>query len=362
MKDEPILIMIKKYPAFIIILFAFIGFFISYTVLRSNMVVTPVKGVEVLVAQDTSKMTIIYDTLAIKSKYYIGDAVKDSSGIKLSEDNQRKVEYESLVFNHNPKFLIWMIVFSLMTSYAFSFLPILLHRIKNDLKFFRISKAERIAAIILSVIILFAYALGSGDSKNLLSILDINELTGVLFKNRYLLEILIVANIAVGMLAFVGQLLIGIAISKLSPDSGKKSLDKTIERFNRYRESLKFYLSFSAGMISFSVITSSFLRKSLLAVMDAGTFQLFPVEFIFAYGVSFTLVLAIFYLPIYYHLRLKGESLKKEFLDMNLDKEHEEMANSVFTITEKGISNFKVALSILSPLITSILGDIISLA
>ena len=114
-------------------------------------------------------------------------------------------------------------------------------------------------------------------------------------------------------------------------------------------------------MISFSVITTSFLRKSLLAAVDAGSFDIFPIEFIFAYGMSFTVMLAIFYLPIYYQLRLKGVELNSKYTAVFTGDKEKLPVDKDFLIKENGISNLKVALSILAPVLTSILGDIVNL-
>ena len=356
------LIASKTPAAFIVIAFAISGFLGALYLLNKNISYQPAVTQKFLLI-DSTKNNIIYDTLEIQSKYFSNPVKSDSINTNELKQGQKAIDISSTFYHNNSQYLIWMILISLMTGYSLSFLPLIIKTIIDDHQVFELKYFEYIVIIAPPILLIYFLGKYSGNSPYLLSAQELINMTGVLMKNTSSISLIIVINICIGALTLIGQILIGNSIPKLS---GKNTKDNTrdvaeiLRIFSTYRDNLKFYLTFLAGMISFTVITTSFLRKTINTELDAGNFNLFPVEFVFVYGMIFTLFLAMFYLPIYYQLRMKGVELKEKF-SSTPDEENKSKANvEGFELKETGISNFQVALSILSPFISTIIGEIVN--
>ena len=118
-----------------------------------------------------------------------------------------------------------------------------------------------------------------------------------------------------------------------------------------------------ATLIVFSVLTTDTLRRSIMAELTINQFNvkghdIFPQEFVYLYGLLFTIYLALLYLPIYYRLKYKGET-------MTLGLQNDELAagtpGNSFLITESALDSLKVTLSILAPVVSSLLPNLLNI-
>lgn len=111
------------------------------------------------------------------------------------------------------------------------------------------------------------------------------------------------------------------------------------------RQKLRFFLWVIAAFIVFAILTTDALRRSILSEVLANI-ELFPSNFVYIYGLIFTFFLAVLYLPIYFRLRSKGESVA-EMIDTRLKSENkpkEERENylTTFQIKETPLQSFSL--------------------
>ena len=84
-----------------------------------------------------------------------------------------------------------------------------------------------------------------------------------------------------------------------------------------------------------------------------------PLEFVYLYGLQFTIVLAIFYLPIYYQLRSKSLVFIKIYKGRS-DLNDKSIKGIEDFMQESVMATLKIGLSILAPLLGGVLPDIIN--
>jgi len=149
-----------------------------------------------------------------------------------------------------------------------------------------------------------------------------------------------------------------IFISK-SEESLKLTQDTFKAKFNLLSHSLKFFLAVATVLITFSVFTTGTLRKAILLEVIVEGVNMIPIEFVYLYGLQFTIVLVIFCLPIYFQLRIKGQDI------INSSKNEPEpnepaIKNMELFMQESVVDTFKVGFAILEPLISSILPDVLN--
>lgn len=126
----------------------------------------------------------------------------------------------------------------------------------------------------------------------------------------------------------------------------KVSLVQLHELHKRYTH----FLLFSSILLVFGVVCSSLLRLSLLNALP-GTFEyLFPPQFVLSYALVFSVFLILFYLPTELVFRAKLEPIKLEANEREL-KKIEKM--------ESQTNIFKLALSLLAPVISGILIEVL---
>jgi hypothetical protein len=169
--------------------------------------------------------------------------------------------------------------------------------------------------------------------------------------------VIITASLA-GIAGIFGQLTINKAIDQL-PDSLDGMTEKEVKtaagNFTLLHKNLKFILVASAALIVLTILTTDAMKRSINAEIKTNI-EIFPSEFVYIYGLVFTFYLAIFYLPVFYHLRKKGELLAAD-----VAQTEKENADSAFFIKETPLQNFITVFSILSPIITSLAPDLLKL-
>jgi hypothetical protein len=167
------------------------------------------------------------------------------------------------------------------------------------------------------------------------------------------------------VLALCGQLLISAATERLVPPSdgdGAESLERLADRFERLRGTLRLFLMTVSILVVMSVLTTDALRQALKNVVVGQGVELFPPQFVYMYGLFFAIILASFYLPVYYQLRTHGRWLIERIRASELP-EHADTENSLqrLRLHESALDNFKTSLSIIAPLLSSFLPELVRL-
>lgn len=274
------------------------------------------------------------------------------------------IHYDELYFTYNTPFLIWIALIAVTVACALALSPVILKTIRDIYVMFGQTPKNLLWAVLLTLLIGFLMAFTNSNHYVLMlfSFMD-KEHCGILVNHPHWLSALIMIGFLAGLLAMCGQLLINNAIGALPDDlsvADEKKQKKASADFLMLRTWLKFFLSVDAALIVLSLLTTDALRLAIVQeVVVTGTNKdgVFPKEFTYMYGMVFSLYLALLYLPIYYRLRSKGACMVRAVPETDDGKK----LIARFLITESPIESFKVAMSILAPVVGALLPGIIKL-
>jgi hypothetical protein len=184
----------------------------------------------------------------------------------------------------------------------------------------------------------------------------------ILLYNPYLINIFVIISVGVALTAIAGQLLINQAISSLPVSIVGLDLaeqNKIADKFGMLRKQLKLFLLIDAVLIVFSVLNTDAFRRAIVAEVSV-SMDILPKNYVYLYGVLFTFFLAIIYMPIYYRLKLKGELMLKEIPKVELEADCKDLA-AILNIEQTPIESLKVVLSILAPVLTSLVPGMLNI-
>ena len=277
-----------------------------------------------------------------------------------------KVGRAKFLFNSNPILLVWMLVFSMMLGTATGLLLPVCGWIKNLYVTFK----PNVMAIVLLIIVILVIITGgeflqTPDFVNLLTAFEITRCFKILFLCTTGLNVIIRVTMLIGGATVLGMFVINACIPKIE-DAAQNDSKKIVELYELLRQGLKFFLTVLSVLIVYSIFTSSLFQQTLnnsIVIKGLDNFTLFPSEFIYAYGLLFTIILAIIYLPIDYHLRYHGKKMAALIQQaMPTDEAQLKTAEKEIKILESqdsGLKSLNIFLTILSPILGSAFSEII---
>lgn len=271
------------------------------------------------------------------------------------------VDISKIYFNYNPVLLVWMSLIAVMIACSVAILPVTGNYIRDVYLQCKLRPKQIYTAIVYALITGVLILLTNACNGHMLNAFDIIKRAKILVKQPEMVYVFVGICLLSALVAVCGQLVVNEAISKL-PDSivnqTQTEKEKTAGQFMLLRNSLKFFLMVDATLIVFSVLTTDSLRRAIIAELTVKGHYIFPQEFVYLYGLLFTIYLALLYLPIYYRLKYKGET-------MTHGLQHDELAAGTpgesFLITESALDSLKVTLSILAPVVSSLLPNLLNI-
>lgn len=272
--------------------------------------------------------------------------------------------YRDLYMTYNPVFLVWMALISVMIACSLALSPVLIKLIRDIYQLFGLRRIYLIKAV-LGALLIGVFINQTNKVPFVLVLFKILYKAKILISHPYWLTSLIMICMVAGLIAIAGQLMVNYAVTKLPEnifelDAAQQK--KEVARFMLLRSSLKFFLMTDAALIVFSILTTDALKRAVfqeIKILNVPAHELFPQEFVYLYGVVFTLYLALLYLPVYYRLKYKGESMVQS---LNTASEPDAKLAESFLIRESPLESFKVALSILAPVVSSLLPELIKIS
>jgi hypothetical protein len=346
----------KNYGALIPLVFILLGIFGSYKILFNNIKTNADKSLHFKIENRTGDNIYflrIRDSLTEDNNLNLKESIGPSS------DNI-SIKARTITLNNNPKLLLWVIMMILMTATACGMLPAILDEI---FRLIAICKPSPIDFILIgSFVIIIAYAAelySSGDNGLLLSGFGIIKKFEILFHDTWPPNLIIRIVLGVASFAFFGMLFVNFSINRLMNDIiiHGASLPKL---FKALVHSLKFFLFVISILIIFSVVTTSLLQQALNNVLKIDDFVFFPHEFIFAYGLVFSIFLAAVYIPVYHNLKVNGEKIVSYLNESNEIYNISDNEINQLELNENPLQNIKVSLTILAPLLTGVLSEILN--
>jgi hypothetical protein len=357
---------IEKNGTFIIILFALIGLFgttfILSRTIRPNFegkkVVDMIKLQKENYCLFVPEIVVPMEDGSLKKKH----VTPLRSGFSVS--NSVILMGSLLTLNRNPKLLIWILIFSIMVATALGFVLPLIYQIFRIVENHHPSTKRISTCFIFTVLIsLGVFQLSTGKSDNILEIFEVIDKFHVLLLGSFTVKILVAFVITCGLVPIFGMLLIHSCINSLAKKTGHS--DRIVERFGLLNESLTFFLTISSVLIMFSIASTSFLQQSInsiLEIKDAGTrIEIFPSDFIYAYGLIFTIFLAIIYIPVYQQLKMKGKLIKEQLESLNSEYNLANDDLAQLEMKDSALKRIQVFASILAPILGSVITEGIKL-
>lgn len=263
-----------------------------------------------------------------------------------------------LTLNQNPSLTIWMMTIAMMVGTALGLVLPISFQIKRLLKKFRTSAAAFAGLIFLTLLIgVFLMLTSKGNPGLIMSAFNIIEEFQVLLYDATQLMTLIYLTMGIGLVAVFGMLLVNYCITRLSLLANNDPAG-ILYLFRLLNDSLHFFLMAISVLILFSVITSALIQQSIDTVMTIRGFTLFPTEFIYAYGLIFTIFLAAIYIPIHYHLKAEGKRIADQLRESNESEFTEEKAKQL-EMKEPTKKSIQVLLTILAPILGSVFTDLL---
>jgi len=320
-----------------------LGFLISGSLIGFNIRTEPVlPKAQIILSEDSLQL----DTLQF---FHRTSLAYDSNRVASVVENNTEIGASHFFFHFNPEFLVWVVLVTIMMSISLGISPLLLDRLYYLQSWFKVQKSTLWGIVAVGAGFGLVFLLLLVKNPYLYTYTDWIGYLEILVEHTWVLQVVIAVPTITGLIALVGMIFISKSIDQLKPDKAHTFK----EQFTLLNNSLRFFLLVSTTLITFAVFTSGALRKAIMQEVVAKGIDMIPIEFVYLYGLQFSIVLAIFYLPIYYQLRNRAQ---KYLSSVDDDEAHPGI--SAF-MNESISDSLKIALSILAPLISGFLPDMI---
>jgi hypothetical protein len=303
---------------------------------------------------DTPGIKIIRNNGIQIDTIYYGPGFSDiSSSTSLPAINRKAL------INLNPKVLRWVIFHSVSLSLSFAswlFLAYLAFQLFQEYKtnFKKFHYALWAAGIILALIAIIYI---SQKHSIILNGIEIMEYFNLVFIDPLRATfIILIPFFFMSLTPVTGIILVNMGAyfsfenrnqSNLNPDT---SIDFR-EKYQTLKEDLNIFAFYLGFLVSCAVIGTGLQRDLIISqIGEENSNLLFPLELLHTYGIGFSLILALFFVPTYMYLQYAGR-------DFNTNDEN---PGKWWEIGKDTINNLKLVFSIFLPLLSSIIQPLIN--
>lgn len=343
------------------------GLLLAFTIFSTGVKTELMKKNTVIVEDDYGT---VVDRIYLEPQKELKPPLPYESAVRLKKR-------EDLFFHYHTQFLVWMFIFSCLLGVSFGFvLPLLFGnrkvRLNAKLRLGQVWFSGFLAIVFLVLAVLISggsWALVLPSEAYYMSFLRIASQFQVLLNDPEFTVMTMIGLTAIApLMALTGMFQVNFALEHLRDVN---DIRKKADQFRLLVKSLNFYLFVLAILISGSTITTAFGREMFLQAFNRQEI-LFPIEFVYLYGMVFTLFLGMAYVPIYIQLKRKGEWIVDHYeqrLEKSLHVAEEEPATlaleplaemeNLFLLKGSTLDSAKVILSILAPLLTGVLSKLI---
>jgi hypothetical protein len=271
-----------------------------------------------------------------------------------------KIPIGKFTYNLNPKLMIWGLLISMMVATALGLLLPSSYHIIKLIENFSLGWKTIIKNVIFIIIIgsMATILSGAQGEDKILSPFDVIRDFHIVLSDTCYLNLLIYFTTGLACIHLLGMIIINSCIEK--GNWGNSEGEELLKKFQQLNGSMKFFLSCISVLIVYSIVTTSLLQQSInnALVINNHKFIIFPSEFIYAYGLIFTIFLSIVYIPVYQNLRIKGQLLAEKSAPAEGTNVLKDKLKQ-FDLAESPLKNLQVILSILAPILGSVFLDFI---
>jgi len=290
--------------------------------------------------------TIIIDTTSYIFNEYISINKKEQYQSSLSKINNEAY------FNLNPSILRWTFFAGGSLSIILSssiLIMIAVHQLVQKYK--PLFNSISWICLILSIIVFIIFLLFSSSIQPMLwNGRDLMEKFGLIFNRpKYVTNWIIVPQYIVSIIPVIGILIINIAVYTSSQSKGNKSTLLKNECIY-LKDKLNIFAIYLSFLVSIAVIGAGLQRDMIISQVSELDI-LYTKEMIIGHGFSFSLILALIFIPTSIYLSLYGKE--------NL-KDNEKSGGMWWQTGTNLFNNIKLFLSITLPFFSGIMQQIIS--
>lgn len=280
-----------------------------------------------------------------------------------------------LFFNNRPNYYLWIFLNGLQSATWFAFLiPFLVWIKRMNNEYQKIQRKFWLILVSVSFFLAISILLQTMYFKNYTFLpvassygeqLELFGYNVFPFKDGFLkITIITVIGFLFAAIYISGLLLTNELIGQLT--KRKQHPHDLVKKFFE----LKQYSSFSLYIVSLSICSTT-IATSVLAsgineefrFLSNKSGDIYPYQIVLTHGLFFTMLIAIIFTPLYFRLLELGNRIKSEILSANIGgennfislQENQAKVRQMLGIEPKFPDNVKIILSILSPLLGSLL-------
>ncbi|UOQ69040.1 hypothetical protein [Hymenobacter volaticus] len=353
-----------RYLFLLIVLCTTIGFLVSFLVLNTNYIqYTKIENKAVTKLADSS-----YITFNITQKIKLSESDSSHTFATIAQQNEKAIRVntnKNLLFNCNPSFLVWTLLIICTVTIASGAFPIYIINIINIKKIYDIPVINFYLFIIFSVTCIFIITMLPSFLHGYYTPANIIKDFNILLTHGEIVQIFSILISMLSLPLIITMFLVGYVVSNKLFVNIIDTADaiKIVSNFNDLKSMVDTALHVLASIVVLAGFCSASLAKSIKAVMSfSNGFDIAPREASYAYGLFYALLLAICYVPVYYIINIKSIHLQKQITNFKFISSSEQ--NLIFQKLEGDLvsrvsvlENFKTALTILSPLLTSLIPE-----
>jgi hypothetical protein len=345
----------------LVIIFAILGYYLTYLTITLNTIQYSElpKSVKVKMQDHATaaKNDFVTFDLGVKSKMRI-DSIQHK---RYHYDDPKLVVAESYAICHqNSAFLMWSSLICIMMTIAAASAPVFTACFFSLKKEFGL-KAGQLNGILFYTLLLIFFLMKTnrgGSDIGYYTPVDIVNNFKILLNDGDILTNIVNVTIVLTLPCMAVVFLTARCADTLDVNTDSfATLKQSVRQMKSLDGILKNALHFLAIIVVFAVLTSSALGASIESMIEIDHYDLFPKEVSYLYGAYFTLFLCVMYVPVYYHLVQKYESLKTCAADMK-EKGIAGNYDALFTTAAfqgSAVDNVKMAITIISPLLTALI-------
>lgn len=300
--------------------------------------------------------------LKVKSKLPIDsiDKANKASALKPVAASGSPV-IKDILYHQNPVFLVWLILICIMMAIAAGSFPIFINQILDLRREFNLGERYYKKAIGYALALTLFLIVTNGSLKGYYKPPYIIENFKILFSNSYVPLIIVSATILLVSPVFTLIFLVGLATARVKDNqTTQKGIEQAVKNISILNTYLQNSLQVLAIIVVFSVLTSSALGETIRSTLQVEGFELYPKQTSYVYGLYFTLFLCIIYIPVYFFIKQKYNKIKDTAYTLSTDDDdkHSKWYDKHFGTTKfegTAIDNLKLALTVLSPLLSAFL-------
>lgn len=365
----------------IIIICSLLGGSIGYELIQNNLSPTP-KNIDYLVVErdgtaldslkvvyknqfeivpSTTKKKSSEDQVIIDS-YQVSSAVVAKKSKTQTKEKVHRVDISKTLFHQNVPFLAWTMLIFILLGIAGGAMPYFAAEAWNLKRKFEIGWWIVVIGFISSIAFAIIAGVFAGQGNGLYKPDEFIDHMGVLLENGAMLKTIVLITMVLQVTIFTTIFLIPVAANRIQAiKDDKASITEAARKFELLERVLKKCLHVLAILVVFSGLTSSALAASIKNTIEISGFEIFPQEISFAYGLLFSFFLAMIYLPVHAYIRFKSRTFIDDLSDSNQDTlDHLDKVKDLILVKQGALQSFKVAFTVIAPLVTSFLPQFIS--